>query len=64
MKYQDEARAELVMEPDKGALFLTDYGEGFQGDPLSNLVKRYLKKQALPRQARVIYFAMPVRRTC
>jgi integrase/recombinase XerD len=46
-KYQDEVRGELVMEPDKGVLFLTDYGEAFQRDPLSNLVKRYLTKAGI-----------------
>ena len=47
VKYQDEARGELVMEPDKGRLFLTDYGEAFKRDALSNLVKRYLTRAGI-----------------
>ncbi|PCH62787.1 MAG: hypothetical protein COC09_02915 [Gammaproteobacteria bacterium] len=46
-KYQDDARAELVLEPDNGTLFLTDYGERFKRDALSNLVKRYLIKAGI-----------------
>lgn len=42
--YQNESRPELVIEPDTGILFLTDYGEAFKRDQLSTLVKRYLKK--------------------
>lgn len=42
--YQYNARPQLVIEPDEGTLFLTDYGEAFKRDPLSNLVKRYLNK--------------------
>lgn len=46
-KYQDDARAELAIEPDEGILFLTDYGEGFKRNALSSLVKRYLTKAGI-----------------
>jgi len=42
VNYQEQARSDLVMEPDKGILFLTDYGEA-----LSNLVKRYLTRAGI-----------------
>ncbi|MBL1432851.1 MAG: site-specific tyrosine recombinase XerC [Gammaproteobacteria bacterium] len=45
--YQEQARSDLVMEPDKGILFLTDYGEAFKRDALSNLVKRYLTRAGI-----------------
>jgi len=37
-----EVRPELVIEPDQGYLFLHEFGEPFQKNRLSDLVKRYL----------------------
>lgn len=41
-KYADEGRPQLALEPDDGALFLTDYGEAFGKNRLGDLVRRYL----------------------
>jgi len=46
-KYKLEVRPELVVEPDTGILFLTDYGEPFERDQLSNRVKKYLTKAGI-----------------
>jgi integrase/recombinase XerD len=41
-KYRDDARGALVVEPDGGTLFLTDFGEPFEKNRLGDLVKGYL----------------------
>ena len=46
-KYKLEVRPELVVEPDTGILFLTDYGAPFRRDQLTSLVKKYLNKAKL-----------------
>ena len=42
-RYIEEVRPELVIEPDEGHLFLHEFGEPFQKNRLSDLVKRYLR---------------------
>ena len=42
-RYVEEVRPELVIEPDEGYLFLHEFGEPFQKNRLSDLVKRYLR---------------------
>lgn len=46
-KYKLDVRPELIVEPDGGILFITDYGEPFERDQLSSLVKKYLNKAQL-----------------
>ncbi len=46
-KYKLEVRPELIVEPDKGFLFLTDYGAPFLRDQLSHIVKKYLIKAGI-----------------
>lgn len=41
-RYRLESRPLLVNNPLEQHLFLTDYGEAYNGDRMSNLVKRYL----------------------
>ena len=45
--YQEKARPALVIEPDSGIVFLSDYGEAFKRDQLSALVKRYLTRAGI-----------------
>ncbi|GAA0718088.1 site-specific tyrosine recombinase XerC [Dokdonella soli] len=47
VRYRDELRPELVIEPDRGVLFLHEYGEPFHKDRLSDLVKKYLRAAGL-----------------
>lgn len=42
-RYVEELRPELVIEPDEGWLFLHEFGERFEKNRLSDLVKRYLR---------------------
>lgn len=42
-RYVEEVRPELVIEPDQGFLFLHEFGEPFEKNRLSDLVKRYLR---------------------
>lgn len=46
-KYKLDVRPELIIEPDNGILFITDYGTAFERDQLSSLVKKYLNKAQL-----------------
>ena len=46
-KYKLEVRPELVIEPDSGILFITDYGEPFERDQLSHIVKKYLTRAGI-----------------
>lgn len=46
-KYKLDVRPELIIEPDNGVLFITDYGTAFERDQLSTLVKKYLNKAEL-----------------
>jgi integrase/recombinase XerD len=41
-RYVEDVRPELVIEPDEGWLFLHEFGEPFQKNRLSDLVKRYM----------------------
>jgi integrase/recombinase XerD len=41
-RYLDDVRPALVLEPDDGSVFLHEYGEPFEKNRLSDLVKRYL----------------------
>lgn len=41
-RYRDEARPELVTGTDDGTLFLTDYGEPWLNNRLSEMVRKYL----------------------
>jgi len=41
-KYLREARPSLAVEPDDATLFLTQYGEPFHPDAMSNLVRDYI----------------------
>jgi integrase/recombinase XerD len=47
-KYLDEARPQLVTRSDERALFVTDYGEPFQRNRLSDLVKKYMRHAGIP----------------
>jgi integrase/recombinase XerD len=40
--YLDDVRPALVLEPDDGSVFLHEFGEPFEKNRLSDLVKRYL----------------------
>ncbi len=42
-RYLDEVRPELVLLPDHGYLFVTDYGEPFEKNRLSDMVHKYLR---------------------
>lgn len=42
-KYIDQVRASLVMEPDDGTLFLTQSGDPFHPNRLSQLVRKYVE---------------------
>lgn len=42
-KYLVEVRPVLIREPDHGHLFVTDYGEPFEKNRLSDMVKRYMR---------------------
>jgi integrase/recombinase XerD len=42
-RYVDDVRPELVIEPDQGYLFLHEFGEPFEKNRLSDLVKKYLR---------------------
>lgn len=42
-KYLTEVRPLLVIEPDHGYLFVTDYGEAFEKNRLSDMVKKYVQ---------------------
>lgn len=42
-RYVEELRPELVIEPDEGYLFLHEFGERFEKNRLSDLVKRHLR---------------------
>lgn len=42
-RYVEEVRPELVIEPDQGYLFLHEFGEQFEKNRLSDLVKKYLR---------------------
>jgi integrase/recombinase XerD len=41
-RYVDDVRPQLVIEPDGGSLFLTDYGEPLEKNRLGDLVRRYV----------------------
>lgn len=41
-RYRLEVRRQLLMDPDEQALFLTDYGESWGRNRLSELIKKYL----------------------
>jgi integrase/recombinase XerD len=42
-RYLDEVRPQLMTRSDEHALFLTDYGEAFERNRLSALVKKYMR---------------------
>jgi integrase/recombinase XerD len=46
-KYLREARAQLAVEPDDATLFLTQYGEPFHPDAMSNLARDYIAQANL-----------------
>jgi integrase/recombinase XerD len=46
-KYLREARPQLAVEPDDATLFLTQYGEPFHPDALSNLTRDYIAQASL-----------------
>ena len=46
-KYTDEVRPSLVVEPDKGWLFLHAYGEAFRKNRLTGLVKKYIEQAGI-----------------
>jgi len=46
-KYLDEAREQLTGPLDDDRLFITDYGEPFNGGHLGRLVKRYMKQAGI-----------------
>ena len=46
-KYLREARPQLALEPDDATLFLTQYGEPFHPDAMSNLVRDYIAQANL-----------------
>lgn len=42
-RYLNEVRPLLMIEPDHGFLFVTDYGEAFEKNRLSDMVKKYVR---------------------
>jgi len=42
-RYLDDVRPSLVMDPDEGFLFLTNLGEGFTANRMTQLVRNYVK---------------------
>lgn len=46
-RYKLEVRPALVVEPDNGILFITDYGAPFARDQLTHMVKKYLTRAGL-----------------
>jgi integrase/recombinase XerD len=46
-KYLSDTREELCSPLDEGHVFITDYGEPFNGTRLGPLIKRYLKKAGI-----------------
>ena len=60
IKYLEEARPELLVELDDYHLFISDYGEGYQGKNIGDLVKRTMKKAGIEKEgsAHLIRHAM------
>ena len=50
-KYLVEVRPLLILEPDHGVLFVTDYGEPFEKNRLGDMVKRYLRLAGIEHDA-------------
>jgi len=48
-RYIEEVRPQLVVEPDDGCVFVHEYGEAFEKNRLSDLVKRYLRAVGVDR---------------
>lgn len=48
VRYVEEVRPQLAVRSDELALFLTDYGEPFEKNRLSDLVKRYMRHAGIP----------------
>ena len=42
-RYRAEVRPLLILEPDHGFLFVTDYGEPFEKNRLGDMVRRYMR---------------------
>jgi integrase/recombinase XerD len=42
-RYLDEVRPQLIIEPDHGFLFVTDYSEPFEKNRLSDMVTKYMR---------------------
>jgi integrase/recombinase XerD len=47
VKYRDEVRPQLVVEPDPGVLFLNELGEGLGTAWLTIMVRRYVKRAGI-----------------
>lgn len=50
-KYVEDVRYLLVLPPDDGTLFFTDYGEVFNDNSLQDMVTKYLRLAGIPRGA-------------
>ncbi|MCL4756605.1 MAG: site-specific tyrosine recombinase XerC [Myxococcales bacterium] len=46
-KYLGEARPALLVPPDQGVLFITRFGEAFEPDPLTHLIRSYIDRAEL-----------------
>ena len=46
-KYMEEARTELVIAPDESYLFISDLGEPYRNNQLSNMIKKYMAKAGI-----------------
>lgn len=62
-RYLDEERPALVVRSDEWTMFLTDYGEPFGKNRLTDLVKRYMELAGI-REERATRCATRARRTC
>ncbi|HEY5955942.1 MAG TPA: tyrosine-type recombinase/integrase [Polyangiaceae bacterium] len=60
-KYIGQARADLMVPPDEGVLFLTRFSEAFRPSPLTNLVRQYVSVLSSARREPAICFVTPVR---
>ena len=50
IKYLDDARPELIIDVNEYSLFISDYGEAYQGAGIGRLVKRAMKKANIEKE--------------
>lgn len=63
-KYLADVRPNLVREDDSAHIFLTDYGEAFILNRITDLVKKYMNACGIDKKGRVIYLGMRWQHIC